>query len=244
LKGLAANIESKFTLILRLTRPDQTMREFEVRDETAELVYPILDYMLELKARLDRGEAPSLEEEQANLGRLLAREIRAEPTTTEADESSAAVPIDDLRYALVCLIDEFFIVNTSWASAWNENKFETRRYGTNDRAWKFWRGANQALAVGDVEMAEVYFICLMLGFRGQMADDRSGLADWVEKARRLIETRKARLWSDPSSREPRTFVPPLGGHKSFESASLRLGIACLATVSLLVFVVVHRLANL
>jgi type VI secretion system protein ImpK len=215
-----------------------------VRDETAEFVYPVLDYMLELKARLDRGETPSLEEEQANLGRLLAREIRPDPATTEADDSSVAIGIEDLRYALVCLIDEFFIVNTSWAGIWNENKFETRRYATNDRAWKFWRGANQALAVGDVEMAEVYFVCVMLGFRGRMIDDRSELTDWVEKAKRLIETRRARLWSDPPSREPRTFVPPLRGRKSAESASLRLGIACLATVSLLIFLLVQRLASL
>ena len=30
--------------------------------------------------------------------------------------------------------------------SWNERKFESKHYGTNDRAWKFWRGAKQALS--------------------------------------------------------------------------------------------------
>jgi hypothetical protein len=76
-----------------------------------------------------------------------------------------------------------------------------------------------------------------------MADDRSELMGWVEKAKGLIEARRARLWSEPASREPRTFVPPLRGRKSSQSASLRLGIAILATVSLIVFLVVQRLAS-
>jgi type VI protein secretion system component VasF len=213
-----------------------------LRDETAEFVYPIVDYVLDLKSRLDRGDGPSLEEEQSNLGRLLSREIRTDQAA-ETSEAQGALPMEDLRYAMVCWIDEFVIVYTSWGKSWNESKFETRRYASNDRAWRFWQRASQSLAAGDVEMVEVYFICATLGFRGQMSDDRVGLADWVEKARRLIETRRARLWSEPPSREPRTFVPPLRGRKSSESASLRLGVACLATLSLLVFLIVQRLAS-
>ena len=38
-------------------------------------------------------------------------------------------------------IDEFFIANTSWSQRWNERKLESKNYATNDRAWKFWRGA-------------------------------------------------------------------------------------------------------
>jgi len=215
-----------------------------VKDETAEFVYPVLDYILTSKERLDRGEALSLDEEQLILGRLLTRELRTEHPTPAPDEKVSSEPIEELRYAMVCVIDEFFISNTSWTGSWNERKFESKHYGTNDRAWKFWRGAKQALSDGEVEMVEVYLVCVMLGFRGQMADDRLGLQDWVGKAQRLIETRRARLWSEPPSREPRTFVPPLHGRRSFESASLRLGILVLATVSLLVFLAVQQLGSL
>ena len=100
------------------------------------------------------------------------------------------------------------------------------------------------LSAGDVEMVEVYLLCLMLGFRGQMAEDRQALQDWVGKAQRLIETRRARLWTPPPSREPRTFVPPLHGRRTFESASLRLVILVLAAISLAVFLAVQQLASL
>jgi type VI secretion system protein ImpK len=215
-----------------------------VNDETDEFVYPILDYTLTLGERLDRGETLSLDEEQSFLGRLLSRELRTEDSTPASDEIVTSRQIEELRYAMVCAVDEFFISSTSWKDRWNERKLESKYYATNDRAWKFWRGASQALSDGDVEMVEVYLLCVMLGFRGQMAEDRQGLQAWVGDAQRLIESRRARLWSAPPSREPRTFVPPLHGRRSFESASLRLGVLVLATVSLVVFLVVQQLASL
>jgi type VI secretion system protein ImpK len=215
-----------------------------VRNETADFVYPIIDYILNLKERRDRGESLSLDEEQLALARLLTRVPKAEQTASVPDEKVSMYSIEELRYAMVCLIDEFFICNTSWSDAWNERKLESKRYSTNDRAWKFWKNANQALLVGDVEMVEVYLVCVILGFRGQMADDQPGLEEWVSKAERFVETRRARLWSEPPSSEPRTFVPPLYGRRSFESALLRLGILFLATISLFVFMIVQQLGNL
>jgi type VI secretion system protein ImpK len=216
----------------------------KVRNETADIVYPIIDYILNVKGRLNRGDSLSLEEEQLILGRLLTTEPRTEQTSSVADEKVSSPSIDELRYAMVCLIDEFFISSTSWSDAWNERKFESRRYSTNDRAWKFWKSANQALSAGDVEMVEVYLVCVILGFRGQMADDRRGLEEWVRKAERFVETRRARLWSEPPSSEARTFVPPLHGRRSFESALLRLGLLFLAAVSLIVFMAVQQLGSL
>jgi type VI secretion system protein ImpK len=225
------------------TRGQTQLEGSNVREETEDFVYPIVGSILEVKARLDRGETLSLDEQQSILGRLLARELRTEQPTPASDETALSVSIKDLPYVMTCLIDEFFIVNTSWNERWNERKFESKLYATNDRAWKFWRGANLALSTANVDMVEVYLVCLMLGFRGQMAENRQGLEDWVAKAHQLIETRRARIWSDPPTREPRTFVPPLHGRRSFESALLRLGILVLAVVSLLVFLVVRQLGS-
>ena len=41
-------------------------------------------------------------------------------------------------------IDEFFISRTSWKDRWNERKLKSKYYATNNRAWKFWKGANGA----------------------------------------------------------------------------------------------------
>ena len=152
-------------------------------EETADFVYPIVDYILEVKERLDRGEALFLDEVQAILGRLLARKLITEQPKPVAHPAARPESNEKLPYVMVCLIDEFFIANTSWNERWNERKLESKNYGTNDRAWEFWRGANLALAAANIEMVEVYLVCVMLGFRGQMANDRQGLENWLGKAR-------------------------------------------------------------
>src|SRR5205807_5159764 len=75
-----------------------------------------------------------------------------------------------VRYALACWLDEFFILNTPWEKKWNERKLEVELYGTNDRAWKFWRQAELALALPQDDAVEAFFLCVMLGFRGQYRD--------------------------------------------------------------------------
>ena len=143
-----------------------------MKDETADSCYPLLDYTLTLSDVSIAARRSSLDEEQSFLGRLLTRELRTEDSTPASDETVTSRQIEELRYAMVCAVDEFFISSTSWKDRWNERKLESKYYATNDRAWKFWRGANQAFSAGDVEMVEVYLLCVMLGFRGQMAEDR------------------------------------------------------------------------
>src|SRR5262249_56273100 len=41
-----------------------------------------------------------------------------------------------IRYALVCWLDELFIVGTRWSARWNERKLEVALYGTHDRGWR------------------------------------------------------------------------------------------------------------
>ena len=167
----------------------------DVVDSTADYVYPIIDYILEVKQRLDRGEALSLDQVQATLGRLLARKPTTEQAASGTDLAASSELAKKLPYVMVCLIDEFFIAYTSWSERWNERKLESKNFNTNDRAWEIWRGANLAPAAVDVELVEVYLVCVMLGFRGQLADDPHALEDWVGKALRLIEARGARLCS-------------------------------------------------
>ena len=113
-----------------------------MKDEIAEFVYPLFDYTLMLNERLERGETSSLDEEQSHLGRLLTRELRTDSASPESADKVSSRQIEELRYALVCAIDEFFISRTSWKDRWNERKLESKYYATNNRAWKFWKGAN------------------------------------------------------------------------------------------------------
>src|SRR4051812_7827290 len=130
-----------------------------MREETAGLVHGVFRYGLGLKDRLARGESPALATEQAMLLRLLGGGPDAKWPT---DPTVAA----DLRYALVCWLDELFVDESDWGARWNERKLEVALFGTNDRAWRFWEQARQTATRNDPDALEVYYLCLQLGFRG------------------------------------------------------------------------------
>ena len=112
-----------------------------MREETAGLVHGVFRHGLDLKDRLAGGASPSLATEQAMLMRLLEG-------TPEAKGPSDPQVAADVRYALVCWLDELFVDETPWGGQWNERKLEVALYGTNDRAWRFWE---RAPAVGREE---------------------------------------------------------------------------------------------
>src|SRR5437899_2249572 len=126
-----------------------------MRDELANLVHPIIAHALALKERLDSGEVPHLETEQATLVGMLLSESEARrvpdfggdtppPTIAVASEAPAPALFLGARYALVCWLDELFVLYSPWAQRWNEHKLEVALYASNDRAWKFWEQARSA----------------------------------------------------------------------------------------------------
>lgn len=205
----------------------------------ANLVHPVFHYGLELHQRLERGENPSLELEQARLKSLLQSDAEARQTIEYGGEtvskSRSAVgaamgsavqrggaglaeadssPFLGARYALVCWLDELFILHSSWESAWNERKLEVALYGTNDRAWRFWEQANQAETRPSGDALEVFYLCVMLGFRGEMIETPDKLSAWCKS----IQGRVARVgqgWPHPPELEPPINVPPLRGENTF-----------------------------
>src|ERR671918_718302 len=67
---------------------------------------------------------------------------------------------------------------TEWGSRWSNSKLETQKYGTNDREFKFWDQADLAARRSDRDALEVYYLCVMLGFRGRWLDRPQQLAEW------------------------------------------------------------------
>src|SRR5947209_13972033 len=91
------------------------------------------------------------------------------PAQTPASEAApAGRPFLGVRYALACWLDELLILNSPWSAAWNERKLEAALYGTNDRAWKFWEQAELAAARPTTDALEGFFLCVVLGFRGEL----------------------------------------------------------------------------
>src|SRR5688572_20221525 len=127
-----------------------------MREQIANLVYPILSHGISIRERLARGEHLELATEQATLKGMLRSELEAKRISefgSEGETSQSVSRMDSgsrradsffgVRYAMVCWLDELFIVDSPWVEQWNERKLETTLYGTNDRAWKFWEQAKQ-----------------------------------------------------------------------------------------------------
>jgi type VI secretion system protein ImpK len=232
-----------------------------MRDEVAQMIYPVMAQGLRLKERLDRGELPVLPRESGGLDAdrdPVAREKVRERVVTailgeqaalerllipEVGGSAASDETAEARYALACWLDEVFIASSPWGPQWNERKLEVRLFGTNDRGEEFWRRAKDALALAEIDQLEVYLLCVMLGFRGRLRDDPAQLRDWTNTARRLVETNLGSSWVDPPMRDLRSFVPPLRGDDRFRSMAARAGILGLIAVPLAIILVVQWLGD-
>src|SRR5262245_34708680 len=124
-----------------------------MRKEIADLVYPVFTYALRVKEQLARGDSPTLSREQAGPKGLLKSESEARRWSDYSGEQSVGASIAGrgspssflgIRYALVCWLDEIFILDSPWRREWNEKKLETELYGTNERNEKFWEQAKRA----------------------------------------------------------------------------------------------------
>jgi type VI secretion system protein ImpK len=228
-----------------------------MRQDIANLVYPVFTAAVDLKERLERGESPDLDAEQAALKRLLLSDSEArrwaeyggdEP---EAGGSSLEIRLEDLgrrggvqflgiRYALVCWLDELFILDSPWKAEWNEHKLEVALYRTNDRAWRFWEQAQLAEARSLGDALEVFFLCVMLGFRGEYREQRDKLRAWAVAAKGRAAKIQPQVWPYSLEFAPPTRVPPLQAQDRFQRMVLTAGAVFLGLVPVVAFLVVHR----
>ncbi len=230
-----------------------------MRDELADIVYPVFAYGLNLKERLARGDNTlDLDTEQANLKRLLRSDSEArrwpeyggEPGTATLTSarmtdgtSSQLRPVSSfygIRYALACWLDELFILDSPWGSEWNEKKLETQLYGIIERAWKFWEQAKFAEAKGN-DAVEAYFLCVMLGFRGELRDSPQRLEQWFNSMLSRIVKAQRQKWVEPQRRDPVTNVPPRHGRERLQQMIMVAAGSLLVLIPVVVFLIVRKL---
>jgi type VI secretion system protein ImpK len=219
-----------------------------MREEIANLVHPVLARGLDLRDRLLSGEDPPFEVEQSALISQLKseREARQWPEFGGDDPDArhpvrASGPADTgeqerflgARYALACWLDEMFILDTPWSQHWNEYKLEMRLYGSNDRAWRFWDQARLAASQAGGDALEVYFLCVMLGFTGQYAEQPDQLAAWITTTRTQLTHIREAQWRPPPGLEVLTRVPPLRGRWALKRMLLVTSATLLALVPVL-----------
>jgi type VI secretion system protein ImpK len=230
-----------------------------MREEIANRVYPILDYGMGLKERLERGDQPDFDREQAELNRLLLTEVEARRYPEFAGEGGlersiggsfrtaegarrGPEPFLGIRYALVCWLDELFILYTDWSTRWNERRLEEALFhGSNERAWKFWEQARLAEAQSGSDALEVFYLCALLGFRGDLREEPSRLKAWVAGTQiRITRSQELAKWSLPPERVPPSYVPPLSGRQRLQKVIWTAGALLLVGIPVLAFLFVYR----
>lgn len=175
-------------------------------------VQPILNRGLELKRRLESGETLDMEQAQRELMDLLKREVEPRYRGNVAGEKDFL----GIRYPLACWLDEIFIMDSPWSSDWTAQTFEWAMYGDRQAARRFWTQAEMALKSRGDDVVEVFFLCVLLGFRGRYRDDPERLRqEFIEPARRTLKRSLAKKWEEPRKLQPPANVPPLHGREHF-----------------------------
>lgn len=177
-----------------------------MQDQIAGPVYAVFSAGLDVRERLERQpELLDFAKEQAALKEIL----RKVPNVGE--EKFGSETFLGIRYPLVCWLDEVFILNSPWKAEWTEASLEMSLYDSRDRAWKFWEQAQLAESRVSVDVLEVFYLCVMLGFRGDWHNKPDRLGAWQAATKRLLFDSPQRRWPAPAEVQPPTYVPPLTG---------------------------------
>jgi type VI secretion system protein ImpK len=223
-----------------------------MREEIANLVHPVLSYGVELRAKLAREEPVDLRNEQAVLRGLLKSDAQAKawhdfggdategPSSGEGEGGERFLGI---RYALVCWLDEIMIVDSPLKQAWSERSLEVALYGTRERAWKFWEQARRAEARARSDALEVFYLCVMLGFRGDLRDKPQQLQAWRDAVETQIAQGHGTEWKGPAELQPPINVPPLFGRQRLQSMMLAGIIALMVFIPVATAFLVYRIGQ-
>ena len=231
-----------------------------MKEEIANLVHPVFSYGLRLKERLGRGEASDMETEQATLKGLLLGENEARRVADYGGDRGApdlstmgGRSMDTarrggdhflgIRYALVCWLDEIFVVDSQWSQEWNEHKLESMLYGTNDRAWTFWEQARKAEARPGGDALEVFFLSVMLGFRGEYREQPDRLQAWVAATQARIAKMQTQEMQLPPELDPPIYVPPRYWRDRMQRMVIIAAVVALCLIPVVAFVLVNQFVS-
>jgi type VI secretion system protein ImpK len=116
-------------------------------------------------------------------------------------------------------------------------------YRTNDRAWRFWEQARLAMAQEATDALEVFYLCVMLGFRGEYREQPDLLNQWVVEARRRLVPANGVQWTQPVSREPPSGAEPLRGASRLAQMLVFACALLLVVIPLVTFWLVSRITQ-
>jgi type VI secretion system protein ImpK len=209
-----------------------------MQKETADLVYPIFRQGLRIMDRVRRGERLTMKTEQGELRRLFRMPGGGQGAPTSHGNFLG------VRYPMACWLDEVFILDpeSPWKSNFADEGMEPTLFqGSRLRAELFWEQAHLAQTQGDVDALEVFYLCVMLGFRGELREDPNKLLDWRESVEDQIGQVQATEWPDKPPELPleETYVPPLRARDRLRWLALAFAFVIYLSIFVFAFVVVY-----
>lgn len=209
-------------------------------DAFADLVLPILRRVVDLRRRLDRGEARTIDEVMSQVQSWIEDAARRAVTDSALSDS-----FDAARYGLVAWIDEV-LTDSEWGHSvgwgFEEHVLEWLTFRSHDRAWRFYEHADELAARGAADPLEVYLICTTLGFRGSLGREPDRMADWTEKTFGRLGEISGAVESKPFGDDEDAgdgMAPLKGGSLLVRSAAL-VAITMLTTLGAYLFAVHHE----
>jgi type VI secretion system protein ImpK len=200
----------------------------------AAAVDPVFLHVLGLLERIGNNESPNPAEERTVINNWL-RHAEAQLGQKQDWELS--------KYALVAWIDDV-LIEAPWQGRlwWKENALEVELFNSRDRATLFYSKAQEAAKMTRRDALEVYYVCVVLGFRGLYRDSASTfLADqlglppnldaWASMASKSIQLGVGRPPITDSLRSSEG-APPLDGRYQLVGTTL-LGVALSAVAAVL-----------
>lgn len=146
-------------------------------------------------------------------------------------------------YALACWVDELFTLNSPVAAQWNERKFEVEFFSTNDRAWRFWQQARLAADRTQDDDLEAFYLCVVLGFRGEWVESPAELKAWLGSTRERLLKGLRQEWASPSALNPPMRVPLRYGKVRLRQMALVAVLATLVLIPVAAMVVARQLVQ-
>ena len=192
--------------------------------EFAALVNPIFNHTLHLIDRLRSGENLDLSIEHSQFRNQISK------SEAVASEPGCLVKPEEFQLAkraLVFWVDEVLTLNDP---NWENHTLEWHFYQSHDRAWLFYVDAETKARRSSADVIEVFYLCLVLGFEGDIADgfhrvgqpvpqevsEEQARSQWAEKlAREIPEKQKL---PEPARPSLEGDVRPLWGASMFLEA--------------------------
>ena len=198
----------------------------------AHAVDDVFVYVIDLLSRIEHNEQPNHLNEKTQIRVLIDR---AEQRVDSREEWKLA------KYALVAWIDEA-LTQAEWKARewWQEKTLEVDYFKTGDAAVQFFVKAREAQEFTNKDALEVFYVCVMVGFRGiysgpgggEMAEHYSldsNIDSWIERTAIAVRGRQGR---PPITATPQMSggAPPLEARFQFLGMSLLTFILVVATV--------------